>query len=186
MGRSRLGRARLETEEEDEEEGAKRRQEAGEEAHRKRARATTARQRCVAALRAAPLLLLGLGLMLNRSTPCGAASSLQQYFEVQPEGQYLVQTGQEIRLRCLIRNRQGECVWLRNGRVVGPIARKYLFAKTPDDGDCSLLVRNTSVALDDGHWQCQVLSADLDQEPLQSRDVHLLVLVPPERPQMKN
>lgn len=132
------------------------------------------------------LLLLSLGANHSHSSAAAAITGLQQYFEVQPEAQYLVQSGQEIRLRCLIRNRQGECVWLRNGRVVGPIARKYSFSKTPDDGDCSLLVRNTSVALDDGHWQCQVLSPEIDQEPLQSRDVHLLVLVPPERPQIKN
>lgn len=115
-----------------------------------------------------------------------AASSQQQYFEVQPEAQYLTPMGQNVRFRCIVRNRQGECVWLRNGRVLAPIARKYQFIRAPEDGDCSLSISNVSVALDDGRWQCQVLSPEIDQDALQTRDVNLIVLVPPEKPQIKN
>lgn len=114
------------------------------------------------------------------------AAQQQQYFEVQPDSQYLVQNGQDLRLRCLIRNRQGECLWLRNGRAVGTIAKKYQFKRQPEDGDCSLMIRNVSVQQDDGIWQCQVTSSDVEQDTLQSTEVHLVVLVPPERPQIKN
>ena len=132
-------------------------------------------------------LLVPLLLSCAFQLAAGAAlSSGQQYFEVQPEPQYLISNGGEVRLRCLVRNRQGECVWLRNGRVVGPITKKYAFQRQPDDGDCSLALRNVSVQLDDGKWQCQVLAADVEQEALQSREVNLVVLVAPERPQIKN
>lgn len=114
------------------------------------------------------------------------AAASQQTFEVQPEPQYLVQNGHDARIRCLVRNRQGECLWLRNGRAVGVIAKKYQFNRQPEDGDCSLMIRNVSVAQDDGLWQCQVTASDVEQDTLQSREVHLVVLVAPERPQIKN
>lgn len=117
---------------------------------------------------------------------CFVAGQQQQYFEVQPEHQYLVHNGHDVRLRCLIRNRQGECLWLRNGRAIGIIPKKYQFIRQPEDGDCSLMIRNVSVQQDDGLWQCQVTASDVEQDTLQSREVHLVVLVPPERPQIKN
>lgn len=138
----------------------------------------------------ARLLLLTGSLLLVLITAAVksalAAGNGQQYFEVQPEAQYLVPNGQDVRLRCLIRNRQGECLWLRNGRAVGLIAKKYQFARQPEDGDCSLMIRNVSVQQDDGQWQCQVTASDVEQDTLQSREVHLVVLVAPERPQFKN
>lgn len=138
------------------------------------------------------LICLSTSLTLFLITSCltsinsAAAAQQQQYFEVQPDSQYLVQNGQDLRLRCLIRNRQGECLWLRNGRAVGTIAKKYQFKRQPEDGDCSLMIRNVSVQQDDGIWQCQVTSSDVEQDTLQSTEVHLVVLVPPERPQIKN
>lgn len=110
----------------------------------------------------------------------------QQYFEVHPEAHYMVQNGADVRLRCLVRNRQGECLWLRNGRAIGSIARKYQFSRQPEDGDCSIQIRNASVQQDDGQWQCQVTASDVEQDTLQSREVQLIVLVAPERPQIKN
>lgn len=138
-------------------------------------------------------LLISLALLMGapQERPAVAAAAeqqqqQQQYFEQQPEPSHVVALGADIRLRCLVRNRQGECAWLRNGRIVGNIARKYNYAKGPHDGDCSIQIRNASVALDDGHWQCQVLSAEIDQDALQTRDSQLVVLVAPERPQIKN
>lgn len=109
-----------------------------------------------------------------------------QRFEVQPEVQYLVQSGADARLRCLVRDREGECLWLRDGRVIGVIAKKYSFVRAPEDGDCSMTIKNASVATDDGLWQCQVTASDVDRDSLQSRPVQLLVLVAPERAQIKN
>lgn len=127
------------------------------------------------------LVLLSLSLLASLAD---AANS--QYFEVQPEPEYFVQFGHDVRLRCLVRSRLGECLWLRNGRAVGSIPKKYHFSRVPDDGDCSLLIRNVSVQQDDGMWHCQVTAADLEQEGLQSRDSRLVVLVPPEKPSIKN
>lgn len=132
------------------------------------------------------LLLLVTSCLTIILTASAASGQQQQYFEVQPDPKYLVQNGQDLRLRCLIRNRQGECLWLRNGRAVGTIAKKYQFRRQPEDGDCSLMIRNVSVQQDDGIWQCQVTSSDVEQDTLQSSEVHLVVLVPPERPQIKN
>lgn len=123
--------------------------------------------------------------IIARSIIGGSSSELQR-FEVQPDAQYYVAAGQELRMRCLVRNRQGECFWMRNGKAVGPIWRKYAFSRTPEDGDCSLLLRNATVQSDDGHWQCQVTAGDLEQETLQSREFALTVLVAPERPIIKN
>lgn len=128
-------------------------------------------------------------LLLWLALTCLPALSLSrpsQHFEVQPEAQYLVHNGHDARLRCLVREREGECLWLRDGRAIGPIAKKYQFVRSPDDGDCSLTIRNVSVQQDDGSWQCQVTASDVDRESLQSRPVHLLVLVAPERALIKN
>lgn len=117
----------------------------------------------------------------SSSSPSG-----QQYFDGQPEQFTLIASGQDVRLRCLIRNRLGECAWVRNNQVIGNIKSKYSYARHPDDGDCSLRIQNASVTQDDGLWQCQVLATELDQLNLQSRLATLLVLVPPERPQIKD
>lgn len=133
------------------------------------------------------ITIFGISLLLQLSaTLARAASSGHQYFEVQPEAQYMTPVERDVRLRCLIRNRQGECLWLRNGKNIGVIKGKYSFSRSPEDGDCSLMIRNVSVALDDGQWQCQVTASDVDQDTLQSREVNLVVLVVPEKPQIKN
>lgn len=137
-------------------------------------------------------LLILLLLSFNSSPLTQTSSSFikfvaaNQRFEAQPEREYLIPSGHSARLRCLVRERQGECLWLRNGRAVGNIARKYKFDRQPEDGDCSLQIQNVSVQLDDGLWQCQVTPSELDQDTLQSREVSLIVLVPPEAPQVKN
>ena len=132
------------------------------------------------------ILVLGLALLpLPISLTAGAASE-QQYIKGQPEAQYLVANGQDVRLGCLVHNRQGECTWVRNGQVVGPIARKYHFQRQPEDGDCGLLIRNASVQFDDGLWQCQVLAPDVDQQTLQSLQAKVVVLVPPEAPEIQD
>lgn len=132
------------------------------------------------------LLLATINVATAATTTTSITTGTRQHFEVEPEAQYHVLLGRDIRLRCLVRNRQGECVWLRNGRVLAPIAKKYAFTRAPEDGDCSLTISNASVSLDDGRWQCQVLSPDLDQDSLQTREVNLVVLVTPEKPQIKN
>lgn len=127
------------------------------------------------------LLYLSLSILVR--------SSIQeqvQYFEAQPEPIHLIQNGQDTRLRCLIRNRQGECLWLKNGRAIGSITRKYQYNRSPEDGDCSINIRNVSVQQDDGIWHCQVTAPDPEQDTLQSGGVQLIVLVAPEKPQIKN
>lgn len=109
----------------------------------------------------------------------------QQYFEVQPDARYLVAAGSKLRVRCIVRQLQGECLWLRNGKAIGNIKAKYEFRRQPEDGDCSLQLTNVSVA-SDGAWQCQVTAPLAEQETLQSQVSQLIVLLEPERPQIKN
>lgn len=135
---------------------------------------------------AKPLLLSLAVALCVLVAPFAAGQASKQYFEVQPEAQQLVPSGQDVRLRCLVRNLQGECHWMRNGRTIGVIAKKYQFSRAPNDGDCSLWIRNVSVVSDDGTWQCQVTATDVDQETLESREMSLVVLLPPERPQIKS
>lgn len=130
--------------------------------------------------------LLTCFVATNLTTTANGQQQQLQRFEVHPDPQYLVENGHEARLRCLIRNRQGECHWQRNNRVVGPAPKKYLFPRQPEDGDCSLVIKNASVHQDDGVWRCEVTSADGLQETMSSRESRLVVLVPPENPQLKN
>lgn len=153
---------------------------------RARLTATLGHQRLASGARLALVCLVALIISQECWQAVWGSAASQQYFEVQPEAQNLVANGQEARLRCLVRNRQGECAWIRNGLVIGPIKSKYSYARQPDDGDCSILIRNASVQLDDGLWQCQVLATELDQPALQSRQVSLVVVVAPERPQFKD
>lgn len=152
-------------------------------AHRKKTHATM--YTCASALVACALfLLLSFLIVVVDEARCAAPNA--QYFEVQPETQYMAPNGADVRMRCIVRNRSGECFWMRNGRAVAPIPRKYAYARSPDDGDCSITLRNVSVSQDDGLWQCQVSTVDLEQESLLSRDTRVIILVAPERPQIKN
>ncbi|CAN7982602.1 unnamed protein product, partial [Ixodes hexagonus] len=103
----------------------------------------------------------------------GAAASVQE-FEVTPQDTE-VNPGSTVTLRCKVRNRRGECVWLKNGHALGRIPDKYDFEREPQDGDCSVQIRKTTLEEDDGSWQCQVTRATLQDAPLNSEEVKLVV-----------
>jgi hypothetical protein len=117
-----------------------------------------------------------------------ASEQPKQSISVHPEPRYLVAAGQQVKLTCHVANRQGDCAWLAGGgKIVSPSGRKYIFARSPADGDCSLLIKNASVLADDGMWQCQALAGEGELDGLvQSISTELVVLVPPERPQIKD
>ena len=112
----------------------------------------------------------------------------KQTIAVHPEPKYFVPAGQQVKLPCHVANRQGDCAWLgTGGKIVSPSGKKYIFARSPADGDCSILIRNASVLADDGEWQCQALTPDPETDTLQqSRSTQLVVLVAPERPQIRD
>ncbi|RWS11108.1 cell adhesion molecule-like protein, partial [Dinothrombium tinctorium] len=110
---------------------------------------------------------------------------LLQHFQSSPSVNYSAPKGTILKLPCVVRNRQGECLWLRNGLGLGVIPNKYEFKRTPDNGDCSITIHNLARETDEGSWQCQVLSTSLDQPTLQSDIVTVTVLIAPGQPRIK-
>lgn len=108
-----------------------------------------------------------------------------QEFDTTPSNSE-VDPGTTATLKCKVRNRQGECVWLKDGEVVGKIKDKYNYEKEPPDGDCSIEITDTELLLDDGYWQCQVTQASLGDPTLKSEMIKLSVRVTPSPPQIVN
>ncbi|CAN7979742.1 unnamed protein product, partial [Ixodes pacificus] len=113
----------------------------------------------------------------------GTVASVQE-FEVTPSDTE-VNPGNAVTLRCKVRNRRGECVWLKNGYALGRIPDKYDFEREPQDGDCSVQIRKTTLEEDDGSWQCQVTRASLQDAPLNSNEVKLVVREQPHPPRLE-
>jgi hypothetical protein len=63
-----------------------------------------------------------------------STEGLSQHFEKPPDGQYFRLKDQRLEIPCIVRNRQGECQWLHNGKVIGNILHKYKFERRPNDG----------------------------------------------------
>lgn len=97
-----------------------------------------------------------------------------QQFEVKPSA-VEVNPGDSALLTCKVHNRQGECAWLKDGKVMGRIDTKYEFLREPADGDCSIRIRNAKIEEDDGMWQCQVTQISLTEPTLTAPDVKFTV-----------
>lgn len=55
-------------------------------------------------------------------------------------------------------------------------AKKYEWAGSQENGDCSLWVRAATLDFDDGEWECQVTASDFTtQDALTSTPVRLVV-----------
>ncbi|GFR21624.1 kin of IRRE-like protein 1 [Trichonephila clavata] len=104
-----------------------------------------------------------------------------QVFDTLPQDRE-VNPGELIVIPCKVRNRKGECAWLKDGVVVGKIPGKYTFNREPDDGDCGITITNTQLEDDDGLWQCQVTQASLQELTLTSPEVKLTVREAPYPP----
>ncbi|XP_042903906.1 irregular chiasm C-roughest protein isoform X2 [Parasteatoda tepidariorum] len=104
-----------------------------------------------------------------------------QVFDTLPEDRE-VNPGELIIIPCKVRNRKGECAWLKDGVVVGKIPGKYTFNREPDDGNCGITITNTQLEDDDGLWQCQVTQASLQELTLTSPEVKLTVREAPYPP----
>lgn len=116
-------------------------------------------------------------------TITGLVGAVQE-FEVTPSDTE-VNPATDVRLQCKVRNRRGECVWLKNGLAVGKIQDKYDFEREPQDGDCSVNIRKVSLEEDDGPWQCQVTRASLQDAPLNSNTIQLVVREQPHPPRLE-
>jgi hypothetical protein len=129
--------------------------------------------------------LWSLSLVLLHFITIISTQGLSQHFEKPPDGEYFRLKDQRLEIPCIVRNRQGECQWLHNGKVIGNIPRKYKFERTPNDGDCSITINDLDLKNDDGQWQCQVTAASIGQETLSSQFAQVVVLVAPTKPVIK-
>ncbi|XP_054927285.1 kin of IRRE-like protein 2 isoform X1 [Dermacentor andersoni] len=129
-----------------------------------------------------PTLDVSLQLVTRREVN-GLVSGVQEFEKTPSDAE--VNPGTEVRLQCQVRNRRGECVWLKNGYAVGKIPDKYDFEREPQDGDCSVLIRKVNLDEDDGSWQCQVTRASLQDAPLNSNVAKLVVREKPHPPRLE-
>ncbi|KAG8201035.1 hypothetical protein JTE90_002711 [Oedothorax gibbosus] len=112
-------------------------------------------------------------------------SHAAQQFEIKPTA-VEVNPGDTAMLTCKVHNRQGECAWLKDGKVMGKIDTKYEFLREPPDGDCSIRIRNAKIDEDDGMWQCQVTQIALTEPTLTAPEVKFTVREPPMPPRIED
>ncbi|XP_076350236.1 irregular chiasm C-roughest protein-like isoform X2 [Tachypleus tridentatus] len=130
------------------------------------------------------MYIIELFWILNTVVVIGTVYTLQD-FDVTPSDSE-VDPGSTATIRCRIRNRRGECVWLKDGEVVGRISNKFFFEKEPSDGDCSIRITDANLEMDDGYWQCQVTQASLEDPTLKSENIKLTVRETPRPPQLED
>lgn len=84
-----------------------------------------------------------------------ASTVAEQEWGEQPAYQE-VNPGGEVVMRCVIRNKGGDCRWEKDGSPMGLFPGKYEWAGDVGAGDCSLRIFEADIQYDDGVWQCQV------------------------------
>ncbi|KAG1652125.1 Irregular chiasm C-roughest protein [Nymphon striatum] len=89
-----------------------------------------------------------------------------------------------LHLACRIDNRKGECSWIKDGFYVEFRSGKYVYEKQPDDGDCSLLIFNASLHLDDGLWECQIARSSPEDGILKSNKARVSITAKPMSPSL--
>lgn len=117
------------------------------------------------------LLIATYNLILHVTISKG----VEQRFEETPALYQEVSSGEDVRLRCRVKDKRGQCIWQKDRKPVGIHPDKYEWAGNRE-GDCSLLVRKASLDFDDGLWECQVTPGDFArQDALTSLPARLLV-----------
>lgn len=101
----------------------------------------------------------------------------KQEFLEKPQPYQEVSSGDDVRLRCIIQDKAGECIWQKDRKPVGIHSDKYEWSTgRGGGGDCTLLIKRANLFFDDGFWECQVTSSDFTrQDSLGSDQSRLLV-----------
>ncbi|KYN03000.1 Kin of IRRE-like protein 3 [Cyphomyrmex costatus] len=100
----------------------------------------------------------------------------EQQFLEKPQPYQEVSSGDDVKLRCIVQNKGGQCIWQKDRRPVGIQPDKYEWANNRGSGDCTLVIRRANLYFDDGLWECQVTSSDFTrQDALSSEQSRLLV-----------
>ncbi|XP_014233333.1 kin of IRRE-like protein 3 [Trichogramma pretiosum] len=112
------------------------------------------------------------------------ATAEQRFAETPAEYQEVSQ-GQDVKLRCRVQDKRGQCIWQKDRFALGMVHDKYEWDHG-DAGECSLVIKRASLDYDDGLWECQVTPGDfVKQDGLRSPPARLLVRVEPRKPQME-
>ncbi|XP_064104296.1 kin of IRRE-like protein 2 isoform X2 [Macrobrachium nipponense] len=87
------------------------------------------------------------------------ADQEEQHFVVVPES-VEVNLGEDVVLRCVVRNQQGRVQWTKDGFALGferevPGYPRYSYLGDPAKGEHHLVINGTTLE-DDGEYQCQV------------------------------
>lgn len=91
--------------------------------------------------------------------------------------------GRQLELPCISDQRNVQCAWMLDGTVKMPLTDRYAYSLFSPNGDCSIILKNLTFSRDNGVWQCQVPSADLDVVKWPKTSV--VVLVKPSAPRFK-
>lgn len=91
-----------------------------------------------------------------------SVKAIQEFIEESKD--ITVNTGDNISLPCLVKNKAGECRWEKDGTPVGMYKEKYEWAGSIESGDCTIRIQEASAEYDTGVWQCQVTASDFTQK----------------------
>ncbi|XP_034231154.1 irregular chiasm C-roughest protein isoform X3 [Thrips palmi] len=113
------------------------------------------------------------------------AHAALQTFE-QPPSYTEVNPDSDVKLVCKIYNKRGNCSWQKDNKPVGMYPKKYEWAGSQEQGDCSIWIRNATLNFDDGLWECQVTASEFTTgDALTSPPAKLVVRVAPQTPRIE-
>ena len=114
-----------------------------------------------------------------------ASLGLPQYFVKEPSDT-VGTTGEKIRFRCEVQNRQGSCQWTKNGFGLGTdeeLSGFPRFSLDMSEGGCDLVIEPVQLQ-DEGEYQCQA-GAVPGVKAIKSNKAQLTVNQEPGRPHIK-
>ncbi|KAE8747762.1 hypothetical protein FOCC_FOCC005585, partial [Frankliniella occidentalis] len=115
---------------------------------------------------------------------CRSHAALQTF--EQPPSYTEVNPDSDVKLVCKIYNKRGHCSWQKDNKPVGMYPKKYEWAGSQEQGDCSIWIRNATLNFDDGLWECQVTASEFTTgDALTSPPAKLVVRVAPQTPRIE-
>ncbi|XP_026324430.1 irregular chiasm C-roughest protein-like [Hyposmocoma kahamanoa] len=109
----------------------------------------------------------------------------EQRFAIEPQDQSAV-VGSRVTLPCRVENKVGQLQWTKDDFGLGTHRHlngyeQYKMIGSDEEGDYSLDIAEVTLD-DDALYQCQVSSGPRGEPPIRSRYARLLILMPPEPP----
>ena len=83
-------------------------------------------------------------------------------------------------MQCITEKRDVICAWLKDGNYKISNNR-FIYSQRSSNGDCSLIIHNLTFPNDNGIYECQVPSADVDPK-FKWPSTKIVVLVKPSPP----